>query len=344
MEQKISYEFSPYTYARVSAMKGLLLKKNDYEKLLKLELNEIIKFLQEGTYSNEINELALKYQGLKLIERALNKNLSKILTKIRQISDIEIQPLIDMYLKRYDYYNIKTLLRAKYSNLNFEEIEDLLIPVSSLNKNNLKKLYQKQIINILVDSKLLPNSIAKEEISKYENTKDLSSIENTLDFFYYKSTLQLSQKIPEEGKLFKEFFEHEISIYNLKLILKKIAFELDKREIEKYIINGSKIFSIQQIKNLINSQSYESFYNEFKKTYYGKFIDFKEKDLLKYEVLFENFLLKKRNLLSHQHPLTVDTILGFMFQKETEVKNLKVIVKSKSLQLESDYVEKLLVY
>ncbi|MEM2131181.1 MAG: V-type ATPase subunit [Candidatus Woesearchaeota archaeon] len=346
-KKEIKYSFSPYTYARICAMKGLLLKKNDYEKLFKLELSEITKFLQEQNYNQEINELGLKYKGLKLIELSLNKNLTRVLSKLREISDESIKPLVDLYLKRYDFYNLKTLIRAKNSNMKFEEIEDLLIPLGSLKYNFLKKIYNKSIKYILLDSKIVNLNDLKDALNKFENPqeekKDLSEIENILDFYYYNETIKLVKKISTQGQLFKEFFEYEIDLYNIKLILKKIAFNLENKTIEKYIIRNLKKLTELELNNLLKTENYETFLNIFKKTFYGKIFALTDFNLLKYETEFENFLLKKRNLLLHQNPLSVDTILGFMFQKETEIKNLKVIVKSKSLQLDQEYYEKLIV-
>ena len=52
MSRKLSLGKYPYTYARVSVMKGNLLKKEEYQKLLKMSLNEIISFLQNSEYKN----------------------------------------------------------------------------------------------------------------------------------------------------------------------------------------------------------------------------------------------------------------------------------------------------
>ena len=40
----------PYTYARVSVMRSFLLRKEDYHKLMKMNVNEIISYLQSSQY------------------------------------------------------------------------------------------------------------------------------------------------------------------------------------------------------------------------------------------------------------------------------------------------------
>jgi V/A-type H+-transporting ATPase subunit C len=61
------------------------------------------------------------------------------------------------------------------------------------------------------------------------------------------------------------------------------------------------------------------------------------------EIELDTTLLRKERLLMHQFPLTVNSIIGFMFAKEIEVKNLKVLVKGKKLGLDEEYLSKLVV-
>ena len=70
-------------------MKSKLLQEEDYQKLLKMKLPEIIKFLEETEYKKSIDELALSLRGLDLIEAALNKSLAEFFNKIRQMADME---------------------------------------------------------------------------------------------------------------------------------------------------------------------------------------------------------------------------------------------------------------
>ena len=58
----------PYACARVRAKKAALLTKDNYPKLLMMDLNEIGRFLGETQYNGEMTELASRYDGGKLIE------------------------------------------------------------------------------------------------------------------------------------------------------------------------------------------------------------------------------------------------------------------------------------
>ena len=73
---------------------------------------------------------------------------------------------------------------------------------------------------------------------------------------------------------------------------------------------------------------------EFKKT--GSLIAL-ETELYKH-------LLKQSILFMHQHLLSIDVILGYMFAKDIEVRNLKMIIKGKQLGLSEQFIENQLIY
>ena len=127
----------PYAYARVCAMKSKLVRRDDYTKLLKMGVNEVMKFLQETEYKKEIDELSMAISGVNLVELALNKNLIKTMQKLKRISPDELRLLIEAYLKRMDSHNIKTILRGKLTKAGNEYVETLLVPVGKIKKEEL---------------------------------------------------------------------------------------------------------------------------------------------------------------------------------------------------------------
>ncbi|MFH2021506.1 MAG: V-type ATPase subunit [archaeon] len=346
MEKQISYKFNPYTFARICAMKSLLLKKEDYDRIMKRDVNEIIKLLQEGVYGEEINALGLKYKGAELLENALNKHLSKIFSRLRIVADPNTGALMDQYLKRYDFFNLKTLLRAKQTRIASEDILDYLLPVGFLDAKTLKSLYDKDSLKeIMEHSKLVNLTDYRDALARYDENNDLAEIENLLDYHYYLDTVEFAKSIPDNGKLFREFFFYEFDTYNLKLVLKKLHFKLDKENVKKFVINAGKELAPSFINSLLDLDNMQDFLKEINKTSYRKIFSESQTQLplLKFEVLLESMLLWKRILLYHKNLLSVDVVLGYMFAKEIEVKNLRVIVKSKALELTEDYIKNLIV-
>jgi V/A-type H+-transporting ATPase subunit C len=140
---------------------------------------------------------------------------------------------------------------------------------------------------------------------------------------------------------------YELDIYNLKIILKKIFFKLDNKHIEQYLLFEGRHLTKSIIEKLMKLDSFKSFSAAINNTPYSKvFSDIKEEDndpFIRCEVMLAEFLLKKSIILFRSDPLTVDIVLGYLFAKEIEVKNIRTIIKSKVLELKENYVNKLII-
>ncbi|HSA35426.1 MAG TPA: V-type ATPase subunit, partial [Methanomassiliicoccales archaeon] len=83
-----------YVTARVKAKKSLLISKDNYPKLLLMDLNEIGRFLGETQYKVEMTELATKYDGVNLIELGTSKNLARVFTDILEYSKGDLREML----------------------------------------------------------------------------------------------------------------------------------------------------------------------------------------------------------------------------------------------------------
>jgi len=345
--RKIKLATYPYTYVRVIVMRSLLLKKEDYDKLMKMSLSEIAKFLQDSTYKEEIDKLAADYSGAELVERALNKNLIRSFKKLKKISPENLNLLIDAYLKREDIFNIKTILRGKYTETDDKEIESLLLPVGTLNKKFLLELLKKQTIEEIVKNlKIIDFKDVEKAYETFKKNNMLIEIENVLDKYYYNNVLKFMEKIPEQGKLFREFLEAEIEVLNIITMLRLKKENLEKEDIKNYLFL-EKVD--RYYKRLVDAKDVEEFLSLLEKSKYNKVLkeaikNFNEnKSIIPIEMKLYKYLLEKSVVLQHQHPLSIDIILGYMFAKEIETRNLRVIVKGKQLNLSDEFIQNELI-
>lgn len=347
LSKNIHLGTQPYTYARVCVMRSELLKKEEYQKIMKMKLNEIIEFLQETQYKKEINELAMNYSGVDLIEMALNKNLINTFLKLKNISKKELSYVIGIYLKRLDFWNIKTIIRGKYVKADEKEIESMLLPAGFITKDELMELMKKESIEeTLKSSELVPFFKIEAACRNFKETNSLAEIENAFDHEYYEGVIRTLPRLPREGRLFMDFLKAEIETINILTLLRLKRANVNKEKIKEYMLT---IKGAGLLHALAETEDTEGLIGLMERTRYSEIIkkgvdEFKEKNtLMKIEIELYKNLLRKSLLLLHQHPLSVDVILGYMFAKEIEVKNLKMIIKSKQLGLEDEFIEEQLV-
>jgi V/A-type H+-transporting ATPase subunit C len=343
---RLKLGFYPYTYVRTSAMRALLLKKESYHKLMKMGLNEITKFLQDSVYKKEINELAARYSGIDLLEMALNRNLAASFEKLRMISPPELNFLINKYTERKDVDDIKTILRGKFTNMSVDKIKHSLIGAGTLSLDFLYKLAEMELKDIINNLKITKSSLLEKAYKGFLEEGDLRGLETALDHTYYKGVLDFTKKVPKGGKLFRDFLNTEIEIFNIITLFRLKRENIDAKEIEKYLFAGWKnkeLISLCKMENLseigkkLENKKYGGIIKkgleEFEKT----------GSLVELEIGLKRYLLKRSIMLMHEHPLSIDVILGYMFAKEVEVRNLRIIIKGKQLGLDEDFIERQLV-
>ena len=181
MGRPVILEKYPYTYLRTIIMKRNLLTKSDYDKILKMSPDEIGKYLEDFEYKKEVDELAMEYTGIELIERNLQLNLGNKFDKLLKISPHDLRLLIRVYLKRYDMYNIKTIIRAKFSNLSAEDTKKYLSPIF-VDKDIFDKLLTQNTIEDAFSSlDFLEEKDIRTALEHFKTNHSLAYMENIID-------------------------------------------------------------------------------------------------------------------------------------------------------------------
>jgi V/A-type H+/Na+-transporting ATPase subunit C len=333
----------PYAYARVSAMKAKLISKNEYHKLLKVDLPSITRFLGESEYKSEITKLSAKYDGIELVDRALKKNEEKTYNKLRRICPNEIVDVINLYLSKADFQNLKIVLRGIYSNATKEDVMSIIEPVGKFNQAHFEKLFDMgSILKILSKSKIVTPKMIQETYDDYKEEKNLIKLENSLDKIFYQKAIDGCKQIDDHGATFKEFLLREIDIVNIINLLRFKKEKIDQKNVyEHMVVHGLRINKMD-LKRLSGKDSIEALYNELKKTYYGKHVKF-EGNITDVELQLKKYHMKNSALKNYKNPLSFVNILSYMMRKVVEVKNIRSLVKSKHLGIDADYVEKKLL-
>ncbi len=339
----------PYTYVRTVTMKSKLLKKQHYTQLLKMEMNEITKSLQELSYGQEINALALKYKGAALLEKAIEKNLLASFEKLKRISPEELHELIAVYLKRHDIFNLKTILRAHFASVSFADIEPLLLEGVDFKKPDLQALLSLPSVEAIIHKcTFLSERQRQALIEDFKHHPSLLSIENALDKYYYQYTFTFCDRLQGGADLFKTYLLSEIDVVNLKLILRLKKEDIKKEKVLNQIFLFGYSLPRSTIQTLL-SLDYDaavtklSHHKEFGHLIKKHHKELQDKNMTQLEADLQTYLLRKASLLLHQHPLSGEAILGFMLAKDIEIKNLKTIIKGKQLGLDEQFITAQLV-
>src|SRR3989338_7780912 len=347
VQKKLKLGRYPYTYVRTVVMKALLLQKEDYHKMLKMSFSEIAKFLQDTNYKKEISELAAGHSGADLLELALNKNLSESFKKLIRISSDELSLVIGEYAKRRDIEDIKTIIRGKFTKTDDNLILNSITAAGTLSLKFLTELVKKDSIEeVLKGNKIMDFSLLSKGMSYLREKNSLAMIENELDRHYYNALAEFSKRLPQGGTLFRKFLAEEVEILNILTLLRLKKSKIGNAS--DFVITARGLIS-PKITKLAEAEDLDALSKALEQTHYSGVIkkgieDFKNtKSLITLETGLYRHLLKESALFLHQHPLSVDIILGYMLAKDIETRNLRILIKGKQLGLGNDFIENQLV-
>ncbi len=346
MARKASQGSIPYTYARVSAMRAKLIDRHDYDKLLKMDLNSLARYLQDSEYKDSITKLSTRYSGVDLIDQALTMNMVKTFDKLRKISPARAVPVIDLYLGRWDFQNLKVVLRGIYSNVPEEEVSDLIEAVGNFSKEHFIQLFRTSSVkDALHNSKIVTEKDFGDAYDSFKQSGKLIELENLLDKICFMRQVKGTKLYGTYGLEFHKFLLRDIDLTNIKNLMRFKREGLDPQTIMKYmIVPGGKIREAE-LEKLSKSENLQSLLENLKHTFFSRYIRFSSKiPISEIEITLQNQIIRASTSRMQKNPMSIVAVLTYMMKKLIEVRNIRTIAKSKHLGIDMDFVEdKLLI-
>ncbi|MFB6218019.1 MAG: V-type ATP synthase subunit C [Halobacteriaceae archaeon] len=345
------YDASNYEYvvARVRHRRASLFAPEDYRNLLRMGPGEIARFMEETEYEEEINALGARHSGVDLIEYALNANLARHFEDLLRWSDGRLYEQVARYLRKFDAWNVKTVLRGQYSDTGREEIVEDLIEAGELDHALLEELAGAESIEAVVER--LAGTVFGDALGAayddYEESGLLVPLENAVDRAYYEGLLEgVGASGGRATELYTEFLEAEIDFRNARNALRvaRSGADIDPAE---YFIEGGGLFDAGQLRQLAANP--DALATHLRESRYGDEVapaidEFEETDsLIGLEHALEGVLLEYAGRLSNVYPLSVCPVLAFVLAKEREVENIRAIARGREAGLTEEEIEEELV-
>ncbi len=327
-----------YIVARVKVMKRKLIPSEEFKKLLNMDFNEIVRYLEETEYKKEIDELAYKYSGPRLLDYALTLNLGRTYKKILDVSFGQAKEFIAAYLTKWDIWNIINIVRGKIAGVSPEEIEEALVPVGEYTMDFYRSLIAKELDEVIKTFEGTPYYDALSKVG----SASLSEIEDEMYKIYYSRILR---ERPSELalKLFVDFIRMEIDIKNIKTILRLKREEVPSDEIMKRIIPGGYELTEDEAAKLV-AMSWDELTKSLEGYWFWKGIESIDgRELSRIEIKFDKVWMEAVARRASNYPLSILPVLQYMVLKKIEVDNLRTLGWGKWQGIPGEEIEKQLV-
>jgi V/A-type H+-transporting ATPase subunit C len=303
--------------------------------------------MEESDYEAEINALGARHSGVDLIEYALNRNLARQFDDLLEWAGGRLYDLIARYLRKFDAWNVKTVIRGRYSGADRADIEDDLIRAGEFDDDLVDSLLDAPSIEEVVER--LDGTIFGDDLTDayddYEDSGVLVPLENAIDRTYYDHLLD-ELVVDEATNQYREFLEAEIDFRNARnaLRLAQSGADIDPAA---YYIDGGSLFTAAELASL--SQNREELVAAIRESPYGDdlsaALDELEdaESLIQFERALEVALLKYTNGLGNVFPLSITPIASYILGKEREVDNIRAIARGREAGLSEEQIREELV-
>ncbi len=344
----------PYAVARVAAKRSKLLDASDYEKALQMDVAEITRFVEESAYKAEVDELATKFSGLDLLEAALTVNEERTFEAVRRMLGGEAGSLVNLYLERNHFEDLKTLLRGKAAGASRAELLREMVLENQATYALFAPLLADEVKTLADVLTALGNQSGEARawaaiLAKVPAGSPLPRYEDALDKAYYnRLLLGLDAASAKGADVVREFVRREIDTRNLLNAARWVAAR-ESGDFTPYVVPGGRHLGIADTLTLSKAKDLPAFAEALAATKVAD--DLKEAadaaakagKLGAFQAAVWRAHLKALDRLGHTNPLSLVPILLFLVRKHREVATLRAIARGKAAGLAPDRLKELIV-
>ena len=300
---------------RIRTYEQQLLSKAMYERLLMASsADELYGILQETTYSKFLDEELTVHN----FEKMLLAELSEMYRNLYAISPSRL--VIDLFTLKYDYQNLKVLVKADY---NQEDLSSLLVPYGSIPLATLKELVRAHHSPQVADAM---NECVAEVYGYLEEYHERHSLDIIFDNYYWKHLTQLVEG--KENEEFQRLVRRNIDVFNISATLRSHLMGRHRGFIQAVLADGGTLATEELLEAI--SQSLDEFVVYLQASPYRPLIEVSHEEMRTAKTL-NDFDLQKDNFLMERLkeqkmvPFGPLAIMGYIYAKEIEIKNLRIL-------------------
>lgn len=330
-----------YVNARVRGMRSHLLTKDFFMRLVEApDLEGIQSLLEQTIYRREVNEAFLLDPMRPDYDQALSLNLIAAFRKIHEATGGEAHRLVGMLLSRYDIQNVKAVLRGKKGNAIPGEITSLLVPVGAIRMDTLEQMAQqreiKDVLNYMNAQQL---GYARPLLAAYpafqKKDYDLSVLELALDKYHFQRVADELTGKDKNVEMVRTMIAGEIDMRNVSTLVRIRGLKLEDEDVENLwipggMLTGEQFLALHRLGDIVQLVS------EYPDARYRRLLEkalaeYQEQDLVAFDRELEHELVRRGAAMSNVNVLGIGVIIGYIWMKQNEIINLRIVLRGKTM-------------
>jgi len=343
-----------YSNARLRGMRSHLLRGAAIEQLIETpDLHALIQALLQTGYAPDIEEQLIRGHGIVEVTDGLKHNLVRTYRKVFGFMNGEAKDICGTLLGRWDVFNIKTILRGKHIGLDAGEIQEGLLPVGALTQVDLDGLLLQGDIKGVVDiagTWELPQAPAmRQGFSEYQKTGELADFELALDRYFSDWASKRLSKRNRNYAMARKILGMQVDIANLVMVFRSARENLQPEQSAEYFLLGGQSIGLEFYQQLAGLSDVDEILDQLRATHFGKVLDdaalhyLETNSVASFERALEDYYTRKVIAVGGTDPLGAGIPLSFLWSKENEVTNVRIIAKSKAIGIPAERTRRELI-
>ena len=343
-----------YCNARARGMRSRLFTKPFFDELMDAtDLGRIIQLLEGTEYWPDIETEIIKGRTPAAMDEAFRANMVRTFQKVMGFLNAEARDLVATLLGRWDAFNIKSIVRGKHMHLKPEEIEDSLYAVGVLSSVDLHYLASLEDVRAVVDTLATwesPYAVPlRAGMALYETAGNLSALELALDRYYAEWAAKRLSGRRSNAVLARRILGLQIDSINLLTTFRLLKSDVGDLDPAMFFLPGGAYVTEELFLKMTALSDVDEVLAALTGTPYRAQLEAvvilyeEEGRLAVFERALEDYVMRKALDAGHGDPLGIGIVIGYLWAKQNEITNLRIIVKGKSVGMPADRMRKELI-
>jgi V/A-type H+-transporting ATPase subunit C len=319
-----------FAVGKIKVLETRLLSRTELQRMLEApSAQDALAVLMDSPYEQFLSNIGSPLE----FEEALNAELERSYRMIDSLS--QDKGLTDIFRIKWDYHNLKVLLKASYLEPGVEEAA--LVPLGLVEVDLMRSaLAEEERTNVLPD--YLEETLLEAK-AEYEESQDPQMIDVVVERRMFEDLLERASVYP--NRFLAGYLRTYIDLNNIRNLVRLKAMNGSARLLEKILVEGgaipkSRYFrmldeSIAEIPSLLRGTPYSdvigSGIQEFVET--GA--------LTAFEKLMDDYLIDYIRPAKYV-AFGIEPLIAYLIAKEHEIKLIRIIMIGKINQLSMDAI------
>jgi len=351
---KVPETDSGYANARMRGMRSRLLPRAFYERLIEAQdMSQVVKQLMETPYAPDLESELVHGRTAAVVDEALKENMIAAYRKVLSFLPPESRKLLSTLLGRWDVFNIKTILRGAHNHVPFDEIRTSFFPAGYLGTLELEALAKLDDVRVIIDTMAMWGLVyavpLRQAYPEYAADQDLAPLELALDTQYAAWAAERLVGDAPDVDIARRILGMQIDTLNLVMIFRLLKADVDSIAAEKYFREGGRSIRRDTYMALSRLSDVDEVLDRLKRSPYSEALDaaalryLESASIPVFERALEDHVMRRALMAGVKDPHGVGVAISYLYGKQNEITNLRIIVKGKAVGMPADRVREELI-